>query len=96
MMSYMFLDLKRLTLQLLILIIKPAVVDSCKNLSQVDFKEKENGSRLKGVNIGFAAEGTLSNLLKQDKVSLAEVTLFRKQCVTFLTTVFSKMFEKSP
>lgn len=95
MIPYMFQDLKHLALQLLVLIIKPGVVDSCKDLSEFGFKGKENGLPLKEVNIGFTIEGTLSNLLKQDIVTLAEVKLFRKQFLAFLTTILSKMFEKS-
>ena len=92
----MFQDLQRLVLHLLVLIIKLVVVDSSKDLSQFDFKEKENGSPLKGINMWFAAKRTLSNLHKQDKITLAEVKLFRQQCGTFLTIILSKMFEKSP
>lgn len=92
----MFQDLQRLVLHLLVLIIKLVVVDSSKDLSQFDFKEKENGLPLKGINMWFAAKRTLSNLHKQDKITLAEVKLFRQQCGTFLTIILSKMFEKSP
>ena len=83
-------------MHLLVLIIKLVVVDSSKDLSQFDFKEKENGLPLKGINMWFAAKRTLSNLHKQDKITLAEVKLFRQQCGTFLTIILSKMFEKSP
>lgn len=51
MITYMFQDLKRLVLHLLVLITKLAVVDSSKDLSQFDFKEKENGLPLKVINM---------------------------------------------
>ena len=92
----MFQDLKRLVLHLLVLMTKLAVVDSSKDLSQFDFKEKENGLPLKVINMWFVAEGSLSNLHKQDKITLAEVKLFRQQCGTFLMIILSKMFHKSP
>ena len=38
----------------------------------------------------------LSKLLQKDKVTLADVTLFKKQCVVFVVNIIQKMFDKSP
>ena len=62
---------------------KPDLVDSCKDLSHLGFKEM------------FSAERTLSSLFKQGKITLGKVKLFRKQYAPFLATILSKMFDKS-
>ena len=66
MIPYLYQDLKEVLLVLLSLIIKPTVIDSCKNLCHLDLTKKEHFLPFKSVNIGFAAEGTLSKLLLQD------------------------------
>ena len=96
MLPFLYGDLNELVLQLLTLIVKPCVLDSCKNVFDVDLKNKDNLLPFKSVGIGFAAEVTLSNLLKNDQVKLSDVKDFKGQCMTFLTCTISKMLERSP
>ena len=51
---------------------------------------------LKSVNICFASKGTVSNLLRSDQTTVADVKLFKKSCVVFLVTILEKMLEESP
>ena len=96
MLPFLYGDLNELVLQLLTSIVKPCVLDNCKNVFDVDPKNKDNLLSIKSVRIGFAAEVTLSNLLKNDQVKLSDVKDFKGQCVTFLTCTISKMLDRSP
>ena len=78
------------------MIIKPTVIDSCKNLCHLDLTNKLHFLPLESVNIGFAAEGMLSKLLLQDTATLMDVKLFKKQCVVFVVTVLQEMLDKPP
>ena len=97
MVPYLYQDLKERVLQLLSLVIKPSVINSYNdNLCELDATKKGNRLPLNSVNIGFASEGMLSKLLQKDKVTLADVTLFKEQCVVFVVNIIQQMSEKSP
>ena len=57
---------------------KSDVTGKIKNICGIDLDNKENILPLKAVNIGFAAEGTISKLINSDILNLSEVKTFRR------------------
>ena len=71
MIAFSYRDLKKLLHELLSLIGKVDVIEKSKNICDIDLDNKENILPLKTVNIGFAAEGTISKLIASDMLNLS-------------------------
>ena len=48
------------------------------------------------IDVGFAAASTLSKAVKEKKISKCEHFEFKKECSTMLTTMVTKLQERSP
>lgn len=92
-------DLVVLLKNLYRIIVKEKVVDAAntgKRLKNIDLDDDDNLVKLKNVEIGFAAEHVINNLLKEDGISSSSVKTFRKECVVFVKSMLHKILERSP
>ena len=92
-------DLMGLLRSLLTLIIKKDIVDAAKTgakVKSIDLYNKDNLVKLSHVDIGFAAEHTVKNLLQQDAATSHQVKEFRKGCIGFVRNILLKILERSP
>ena len=70
------------------LVLKPTVIESLKTLSgfsKIDLTNDSNYLKVPQCKIGFSSRDTLSNLLRQDKISEAAAYDFREDCKTFIS-----------
>ena len=98
MIPFLYRDLKLLLSSCMSLIAKKAVVDkkSGKILKGIDLHDDNNLVALKNVEIGFAADHTIKQMIKKDIIGSAEEKKFRKGYVTFVRSMLEKIFERSP
>ena len=95
MIPYYYQDFLLLVKSLMRLIIKSEVVETKKRGKQFqnfDFSKKEN--MLGSITIGFAAESTVKELKRQDKVPVGELTHFMKECRTLVISLLEKLFAR--
>ena len=98
MIPFLFEDLFSIAKGLMDLIIKPDVLSSIVNGSQLqnfDFTEKENLLPLKLIAIGFAAERNIIELMRKDVLSQDEVRRFMNDCCLVIIGNMEKIFERS-
>ena len=99
MIPYLHNDLINLVKKILLLILKPDVVNCCNSIAalrNIDLNEKSNFLKPKDTNLGFGARKCINDLKKSDLVSNKEVTSYLSECITFVTIIVSRLFEKSP
>ena len=48
------------------------------------------------INLGFATDASLKELLQKDMITATQVKQFRKEARTFIVASLNKMIEKSP
>ena len=84
MIPFLYNDLKKLVVELLSLIVKTEIIEKSKNICNIDLENKENILPIKNINIGFAAEGTISKLICSDILNLSELQTFRRECLKFV------------
>jgi len=92
-------DLKMLMKSLLELIVKSEVLDKCKTskqLKSLNLSDKLNLLSLKQVRLGFGAEKIISQLIKEDLVSSAQLQQFRKEAQNFVVAMVTKLISKIP
>ena len=79
---------------LLQLFIKPNALNKCTfgtALKELDLLKKDQ----RKLNIGFATELTIMEMVRKDLVTDAEISEFKKQCLKFLVATAEKFFERS-
>jgi hypothetical protein len=97
MLPFMYYDLKALVVSLLRLFIKSNIISNCKSGSEmmkINLSAEANVINVKDVTVGFAAETTLTDLKRKDKVNGKQVIAFKKDCQKFLIALVSKLFER--
>ena len=97
MLPFFYDDLHDVTRLLMDKIIVSSVLNEAKSataLCKIDIAKKEN--LLIKPNVGFAATAEINELQKKDKVTTTSLKTFRKNCVIFLSSMLSKLLERSP
>ena len=98
MVPFMYNDLKRLFSSLLKLIVKPDVLEKCKNskaMMELELSDK-NLLTSKQISLGFGVEELLKEMMKKDIVSEKAVSNFRLECRYVVTIILGKLKERSP
>ena len=96
MLLHMSGDLSELIKSILRMFIKSEAIEACSNLTKIDLHNKKIQLKLSQiVDIGFAADESLSYFRRKDIISL-DVKEFKMQCMKFLISAVEKLFERSP
>ena len=69
---------------------------SVTTLKELDLTEKDNMFSPRKLNIGFATELTITEMVRKVLVTDAEVSEFKKQRLKFLVATAENFFERSP
>ena len=96
MVPYLYTELKAIIKSLMELIVKPDLLDKCKNgaqLHRVDLTKEENLLPLKEINLGFGVTDKIKNLRKDDTASNAQIRAF---VIDAQLKILGQMFERSP
>ena len=99
MIPYMYNDLQKLLRKLILLIVKPDLLQNCKsatNMKNLDLSDKGNLLKLKDINIGFAASSTLKELKRKDLITNGQIAYFFNDVMLFICSTVQKLLEKSP
>ena len=86
-LQFMYGDLIDMVRNLLQLFMKPDVLNKCTSetaLKELDLKKKDNMLCQRKLNNGFATELTITEMVRKDLVTDAEVSEFKKQSLKFL------------
>ena len=95
MLLHMSGDLSELIKSILRMFIKSEAIEACSNLMKIDLHNKKIQLKLSQIDIGFAADESLSKFRRKDIISL-DVKEFKMQCMKFLISAVEKLFERSP
>ena len=94
-MPYLYDDLYRLLKNILSVIYKPSVVDSCSTAYQLiknlDLEKKENIKDDKDIDIGFVATTHINKLKRCDDITGKDLCMFYDGCKKFVKTSIIKM-----
>ena len=99
MIPYMYKDLQKLLRKLILLIVKPDVLQNCKSATDIknlDLSDKSNLLKLKDINIGFAASWKLKELNWKDLITNGQIASFFNDVILFIHSTVQKLLEKSP
>ena len=97
MMPFFYDDLHEVIRGLMEKFVASSVLNESKSatsLSKIDLTKKEN--LMKKPDVGFGAANEISNLLKKEAISHNCVKSFRKDCIVFLSSMITKLHERSP
>ena len=81
-------DLLRLVKRILLLVLKPDVVNPCTSitaLKKIDLNEKANFLKAKEIKLGFGARECIKNLKKADLLSSQNLQTYMNECIIFVT-----------
>ena len=81
MIPHMNGDLLELIKSILRMFIKSAAIEASFNLTKIDLHNIEIRLKLSQIDIGFAADESLSNSRKKDIISLGDIKEFKMQCM---------------
>ena len=76
--------------------IKSEAIVACSNHTKVDLHNKEIRVKSSQIDIGFAADKSLSNSRKKNIVSLRDVKEFKMQSIKVLISAVEKLFRRCP
>ena len=99
MIPYMYKDLQKLLRKLILLIVKPDVLQNCKSATDIknlDLSDKSNLLKLKDINIGFVASSTLKELKRKGFITNGQIASFFNDVMLFIRSTVQKLLEKSP
>ena len=80
--------LLRLVKRILLLVLKPDVVNPCTSitaLKKIDLNEKDNFLKAKEIKLGFGARECIKNLKKSDLLSSQNLQTYMNECIIFVT-----------
>ena len=92
-------DLQKLLRKLILLIVKPDLLQNCKsaaNMKNLDLSDASNLLKLKDINIGFASSSTLKELKRKDLITNGQIAYFFNDVMLFICSTVQKLLEKSP
>ena len=87
MIPYMYSDLQKLLRKLILLIVKPDLLQNCKSatdMKNLDLSDKSNLLKLKDINMGFAALSTLKELKRKDLITNGQIASFFNDVMLFV------------
>ena len=96
MIPFMYRDLKLLITNLLRLFAKKDKVKTGKKLVTINLHDDANLLPLEDVEIGFAAEYDIKQMMQKDAITKSAIKEFRRKCVVFFRSMLEKIFERSP
>ena len=99
MIPYMYKDLQKLLRKLILLIVKPDLLQNCKSATDIknlDLSDKSNLLKLKDINIGFVASSTLKELKRKGLITNGQIASFFNDVMLFIRSTVQKLLEKSP
>ena len=94
MLPHMNGDLLELIKSVIRMFIKSEAIEACFNLTKFDLHNKEIRLKLSQIDIGFAADESLSNFRKKDIISFGYVKEFKIQYVKALISAIEQLFER--
>ena len=65
-------------------------------LKKIKLTNKDNFLKAKEINLGFGTRRCITELKESDLVSRKDHTAFINDCISFITVIVSKLFERSP
>ena len=93
-------DLQKLLRKLILLIVKPDLLQNCKsatNMKNLDLSDKGNLLKLKDINLGFAASSTLKELKRKDLITNGQIAYIFNDVMLFICSICSaKIARKEP
>ena len=105
MLLFLHDDLLKLVKKVLLLIIKPNLVDACSTvyacstvteLKKIKLTNKDTFLKVKEINLECVTRKCITNLKKSDLVSTKDHVAFINDCISFMTVIVSNLFERSP
>ena len=99
MILFLYSDLLKLVKSVLCLVLKPDVVNPCSSLTtlkKIDLTDKSNFRKAKDIKLGFCAKKCVDDLKNSDLVTNQGLKAYLNECITFVTTIASKLFDRSP
>ena len=99
MIPYMYNDLQKLLRKLILLIVKPDLLQNCKSATDIknlDLSDKSDLLKLKDINIGFAASPTLKELKRKDLIANGQIASFVNDCHVIHLFCSAKIARKEP
>ena len=96
MIPFMYHDLKLLITNLSRLFVKKDKVKTGKKLVTINLHDDANLLPLEDVEIGFAAEYDIKQMMQKDAISKSAIKEFRRKCVVFVRNMLEKIFERLP
>ena len=71
-------------------------VNSGSALCKLDLTDRKNIILCNKINIGCGATKVINNKIRTETATPREISKYKEECVTFLSTVLHKMFDQSP
>ncbi|KAJ8403281.1 hypothetical protein AAFF_G00354980 [Aldrovandia affinis] len=71
-------------------------MDTYQKLGRLDPLEKKNHVSTEQVDLGFASQKSIKALIDQKAASEFQILQFKTECITFLSSLTSKLLEKCP
>ena len=65
-------------------------------MKKIKLTNKDNFLKAKEINLGFGTRKCITNMKKSDLVSRKDHAAFITDCISFITVIVSKLFERSP
>ena len=99
MIPFLYSDLLKLFKSVLCLVLKPDVVNPCSSLTtlkKIDLTDKSNFCKAKDIKPGFGAKKCVDDLKNSDLVTNQGLKAYLNECITFVTTIASKLFDRRP
>ena len=87
MIAYMYNELQKLLRKLILLIVKPNLLQNCnsaKDMKTLDLNDKSNLLKLKDINIGLAVSSTLKELKRKDLITNGRIASFCYDAMLFI------------
>ena len=98
MIPFLYSDHLKLVKSILCLVLKPDVVNPCSSLTtltKIDLTDKSYFCKAKDIKVGFGAK-CVDDLKNSDLVTNQGLKAYLNECITFVTTIASKLFDRSP
>ena len=98
MILYMYNDLQKLLRKLILLIVKPDLLQNCKSatdMKNLDLRDKSNLLKLKNIDIGFAVSSTLNEFKRKDPITNGQTPLFFNDVMLFICCIVQQLLGKS-
>ena len=99
MIPFLYSDLLKVMNRVWLLALKLDIVHKCSTLTELEdikLTKKDNFLKANDINLGFGARQCITNLKKSDLISKKGLVSYMNECITFISTIASKWFDRSP